>query len=143
MHEVRENVGSNIEGNYEDGYPRINQGTTAVAENADPNVVNCGAVGPASFGDPIFLMGKGDKGAHRKGGIKPIYRKAKAHIVPGHPPVESRPKKRSRWDIEDPAPGFGFVGFTDPHNNGGQSENPTPAPEVEVAFSMPISFRVW
>ncbi|MFS7951168.1 hypothetical protein Hanom_Chr07g00591801 [Helianthus anomalus] len=121
MREEREILGGNNDTNYEKGQPRF----------AGPNVENLEGVGPASLGDFNFLMGKGDKGALRKGGIKPKSRRSKAQSVSGFFPVESRPKKRSRWDLEESAPGFGFVGFSDSFNIGGTAMNSTATPEVE------------
>ncbi|KAF5757995.1 putative RNA recognition motif domain, nucleotide-binding alpha-beta plait domain superfamily [Helianthus annuus] len=137
MREEREKLGCNNDSNYEEGQPRFSQGTPVVSVNACPNVEHLEGMGPATFGDFNFLMGKGDKGALRKGGLKPKSRMSKAHTVSGFSPVESRPKKRSRWDLEGPAPGFGFVGFTDSSNLGGTAMNSTSTPEVEVTNLSP------
>ncbi|MFS7923570.1 hypothetical protein Hanom_Chr03g00262241 [Helianthus anomalus] len=39
-------------------------------------------------------------------------RRARAQTAKGSSPVDNRPKKRSRRDLEAFEPGFGFVGFT-------------------------------
>ncbi|KAF5788561.1 putative RNA recognition motif domain, nucleotide-binding alpha-beta plait domain superfamily [Helianthus annuus] len=126
MQEERENSGLNNVGRL----PRFEEGTTVDNVVVGPNVENNEGLGP--FGDFNFLVGKGDKGAQKKFAVRPNLRKSKVQTLKGSSPNDSRPKKRSRWDLEGSDSGFGFVGFTASLIDDGLGRNSSSSSEVEV-----------
>ncbi|MFS7926587.1 hypothetical protein Hanom_Chr04g00298781 [Helianthus anomalus] len=79
--------------------------------------------GGPSVGEPIFYfsMGPGDvpsPKAHRKSRLALRGSKARSCSSIDVSPGSQRPKKRSRPDVIDPQPGFGFFGFTSKSREG-------------------------
>ncbi|KAM0013490.1 putative RNA recognition motif domain, nucleotide-binding alpha-beta plait domain superfamily [Helianthus debilis subsp. tardiflorus] len=76
-----------------------------------PHLKSAG-VGPEVAG--VFNSGSGEKVGRPRRRHKLGYRapRSQAQSLNISPPVDSRPKKRSRALVDNEAPGFGFVGFT-------------------------------
>ncbi|MFS7982841.1 hypothetical protein Hanom_Chr11g00967501 [Helianthus anomalus] len=102
MQEERENVDVN--------YDKAGEGFSRKMEGIQEGN-SCKGGGSDTF---CFKFGSRDKfkKAHRRAGLGSIFRKAHTSSSKEVSPVESRPKKRTRPSEEEPAPGFGFVGFT-------------------------------
>ncbi|MFS8016853.1 hypothetical protein Hanom_Chr15g01373401 [Helianthus anomalus] len=64
-----------------------------------------------------FVSAKLGRVGHKKSVSGSKIRRTQAHSVNGNSPIDARPKKRSRWDMEVTEPGFGFVGFTSASEN--------------------------
>ncbi|MFS7950251.1 hypothetical protein Hanom_Chr07g00581121 [Helianthus anomalus] len=105
MHEERDSeVGNNDEGG--EGVSRKLEGATGVG----PEVLCSEEGGPHSC---FFFSSASNSGrAHQRKLVGPRVRRAPAHVNLNLSPDNSRPKKRSRGDAMDSAPGFGFVGFS-------------------------------
>ncbi|MFS7978097.1 hypothetical protein Hanom_Chr10g00911641 [Helianthus anomalus] len=76
-----------------------------------PHLKSAG-VGPEVTG--VFFSGSGEKVGRprRRHKLGDRVSRPQAQSLNISPPVDSRPKKRSRALVDDETPGFGFVGFT-------------------------------
>ncbi|KAJ0876795.1 hypothetical protein HanPSC8_Chr11g0492541 [Helianthus annuus] len=110
MHEVGTTVGGGVEmngvgptrdeGGIKDGIPSV---------RSKEGVNDGGSVFNGLFSFPRSNFSR----AHHKVNLGSKSRLGQAHVNKGSPPVDQRPKKRSRSEEKDAEPGFSFIGFSD------------------------------
>ncbi|MFS7968921.1 hypothetical protein Hanom_Chr09g00803131 [Helianthus anomalus] len=118
MHVEREKSGEGMLNDPEyfgnGGIPRPVGGTPNVFLSHEGDVLSGGPIFGDSAENLNFILGSGEKGskAHRKATSGPFRRKGRPVSHLASPPVDQRPRKRSRNEEKDLEHGFGFVGFT-------------------------------
>ncbi|MFS7898287.1 hypothetical protein Hanom_Chr08g00690341 [Helianthus anomalus] len=91
--------------------PRKDIGEKVVPDSVG-SLFGCNNVGGLPHVGLDFVSGVTGRVGLKKTSSRSKVRRAQAQSVNGSSPVDSRPKKRSRRDMEAFKPGFGFVGFT-------------------------------